>query len=353
MNTYTAYGDFLTDMIGIPAVSRYERDRADWLESDFLGAGYRVERIANNLVMTTGIHPSQATLLLNSHIDTVPPSGTWDSDPYTPVRKDGMITGLGSNDAGASLTALSAAFRAVAETNPAGAETMALVLSAEEEISGSRGFGRLLPLFSSVRFAVVGEPTGMQPAVAERGLMVIDAAVTGRSGHAARKEGINAIYRAMEDIEAIRGLRFDHPSSWLPDPGITVTMIEGGKAHNVTPGSCNYVIDVRSNDRYPNETLLEMLEEHTGAQLEPRSMRLQPSGLPEDHPVFPLLQKLGLTPFGSPTLSDMALMPWPSVKIGPGASERSHTPGEYILEEELYGAIGIYIKLMNGLISVL
>lgn len=341
--------DLLVQTLAIPAMSRNEETRAAFLQRWLGKQGFSVIRHRNNLVITGGNDPAKATLLLNSHMDTVAPVAGWTTDPYLPVNGNGRITGLGSNDAGASVVCLIAAYRHLVENKLA--DQVVLVISAEEEVSGTHGITSVLPLLPALEFAVVGEPTGMQPAVAERGLMVLDAVASGISGHAAREEGENAIYHAMEDIEKIRGLKFDEHSDWLWDPSVSVTMIQAGTGHNVVPDTCEFVIDVRSNDKYTNERLLEILKEECASQLVPRSMRLRSSSLPKEHPAFRVIETLGMQPFGSPTLSDMALLNIPAVKIGPGDSARSHTANEYIFISEIEEAIDRYTAFLELLIK--
>jgi acetylornithine deacetylase len=350
MTVTEQYIDLLVQTLAIPAMSRNEDTRATFLQRWLGKQGLTVTRTGNNLVITAGNDPASATLLLNSHMDTVAPVAGWTTDPYLPVNGNGRITGLGSNDAGASVVSLIAAYRHLTEMQLAG--QVVLVISAEEEVSGKHGITSVLPSLPALRFAVVGEPTGMQPAVAERGLMVIDALASGISGHAARDEGVNAIYHAMEDIEKIRGLRFNEHSDWLSDPSVNVTMIRAGTGHNVVPDTCQFVVDVRSNDRYTNERLLDILNGTCSSQLVPRSMRLKSSSLKKEHPAFSVIEALGMQPFGSPTLSDMALMDIPAVKIGPGDSARSHTANEYILVSEIEDAIDRYSALLEQLIKL-
>jgi len=341
--------DLLVQTLAIPAMSRNEETRAAFLQRWLVKQGFTVIRNRNNLVITGGNDPAKATLLLNSHMDTVAPVAGWTTDPYLPVNGNGRITGLGSNDAGASVVSLIAAYRHLVEKGMAG--QVVLVISAEEEVSGTHGITSVLPLLPALEFAVVGEPTGMQPAVAERGLMVLDAAASGISGHAAREEGENAIYHAMDDIEKIRGLKFNEHSDWLWDPSVSVTMIQAGTGHNVVPDTCEFVIDVRSNDKYTNERLLEILTAECASQLVPRSMRLRSSSLSKEHPAFRVIETLGMQPFGSPTLSDMALLSFPAVKIGPGDSARSHTANEYIFIAEIEEAIDRYTAFLERLIK--
>jgi acetylornithine deacetylase len=350
MTKQDKYIALLKQMLAIPSVSREENTRADFLFNWLKGEGLTVSRKKNNLVITGGNDPSKATFLLNSHIDTVPPGDGWDNDPYIPKLKGGIITGLGSNDAGGSVVALTATYMKMVEMGIH--EECVLVLSAEEELGGENGISLVLPDLKSLRFAIVGEPTGMRPAVAERGLMVIDATATGKAGHAARNEGTNAIYNAIRDIQRIQDISFFDHSQWLEDPSVNVTMIEAGKRHNMIPAKCEFVIDVRSNDKYSNERLLDILGALCKSELKPRSMRLRSSALPEGHPVHNIIAETGLEPFGSPTLSDISLNPVPSVKLGPGDSARSHTANEYILESEITESIHVYTNLIQQIIKL-
>lgn len=340
----------LLEMLSIPALSRQEGLRADKLEKWLKNEGLHVDRIHNNLMVTSDGNLENKRILLNSHIDTVPASEDWNSDPFKPVLENGKITALGSNDAGASVVSMIAAFQALSDRGLS--SEVILLISAEEEVSGKKGVEAVLSNLKSVKFAIVGEPTRMQPAVAERGLMVIDGIARGRSGHAARDEGINAIYIALEDIRKIREISFNNRSEWLPDPLVSVTMIDAGTGHNVVPGECKFVIDARSNDQYSNKQILEILEQTCISELTPRSLRLKSSSLSAEHPVFAVIEKIGLSPFGSSTMSDMALLPFPSIKMGPGDSARSHTANEYIMETEIKDAISIYVLLTEELLNI-
>lgn len=340
-----AYTELLMEMLSIPAISRKEQERADFLEGYMKALGWSVSRIHHNLLVGDP-DASGASVLLNSHMDTVPPVDSWESDPFTPLLKGGKITGLGSNDAGASVVSMMAAFDRM-RGKLGDRINLMLLISTEEEVSGSRGISAVLPELGNVEAVIVGEPTGMSPAVAERGLMVLDGKVWGKAGHAAREEGRNAIYEAMKDLEAIQELKFTKKSEWLPDPGAQVTMISAGTRHNVVPDLCSFVMDVRSNDCYGNEILLEMIHSVCSAELIPRSTRLLSSGLDRDHFLMRAVERMGLEPFGSSTLSDMALIPFPALKMGPGKSSRSHTAGEYILKSELEHGVAAYCSFLE------
>lgn len=347
MSRTIPYTELLLEMLSIPAISREEGKRADFLESYLRGMGWPVQRIHNNLLVGDLDAPG-AKVLLNSHMDTVPPVDAWESDPFTPVESGDRITGLGSNDAGASVVSMVASYDQMSKELSKGINLI-LLISAEEEVSGNRGISTVLPMLGELEAVLVGEPTGMAPAVAERGLMVLDGEVHGKAGHAARNEGLNAIYLAMKDMEAIAQLEFSEQSDWLPPPGAQLTMISAGTRHNVVPDLCRYVVDVRSNDRYGNEILLEMIRSVCTAELTPRSTRLRSSGLDPHHSLMKAIEAAGLEPFGSSTLSDMALIPFPAVKMGPGESSRSHTAGEFIRKSELDKGVEAYCRFLQHL----
>lgn len=349
MQEKIAHTDLLMEMLSIPAVSRKEEERSDFLESFLQGLGYEVQRKFNNLLVgNSRANDSRPRILLNSHMDTVAPVEGWTTDPYTPLLKGDQIFALGSNDAGASVVSLIASFHQM-KTKLEEKLDLLLLVSAEEEVSGQNGITAVLPLLDPLDGVIVGEPTGMHPAVAERGLMVLDGEAKGKAGHAAREEGENAIYKVMKDMERIQRLSLESKSEWLPEPSAQVTMISAGTSHNVVPDVCRFVVDVRSNDQYENEFLLELLRRACESELEPRSTRLKPSGLAKDHFLMEAIQTCGLEPFGSSTLSDMALIPYPAVKMGPGDSARSHTAGEYIRISELDKGIETYCFFLENL----
>jgi acetylornithine deacetylase len=343
----------LLQMLAIPALSRKEGQRADLLEVYFQGLGFPVHRVNNNLIVGEwDVRDSRKSLMLNSHIDTVPPTDGWTTDPFVPVVDGEKLTGLGSNDAGASVVSMIRSFEILRDEVKDDLR-LVLVISAEEEVSGKNGVGSLIRILGDIDGAIIGEPTNMHPAIAERGLMVIDAEVRGKAGHAARDEGENAIYKALKDISEIEQLRFDKKSDWLPDPSAQVTMIESGNKHNVVPDLCKYVIDVRSNDLYSNNDLLDILKGKCGGTLIPRSTRLTSSYLPKDHFLNEAIGASGLTPFGSQTLSDMAVIPFPAVKMGPGFSERSHSADEYILLGEIEDGVSGYVSFIRSICRIL
>jgi acetylornithine deacetylase len=343
--------DLLKRLIMTPHVSRDEA-RASRLVFDFLAArGLKPQSVGANVWCVAGdFDVTRPTLLLNSHIDTVKAVDGWTRDPHEPVIEDDRLYGLGSNDAGASLVSLMATTVMMADVERD--YNLVFAASAEEEVSGKNGLSALIPVLPRIDLAIVGEPTGMNPAIAEKGLMVIDATVNGVSGHAARGEGINAIYRAIEMIERLINMKFERTSSALGPVKITVTGINSGTQHNVVPDRCTVMIDVRTTDAYSNAETLELMRSAVrdiDCELTPRSLRLNPSGISADHPLVRRLEMMGFTPFGSPTLSDQALMPWTSVKVGPGDSARSHTADEFIILDEIRQAQAIYPRILTAL----
>lgn len=341
--------ELLKTLIATPSYSREEGELADFLESRICAMGYETKRHANNIwLMAPGFKDDKPTLLLNSHIDTVKPTAGWKHDPHKPeVTADGTLYGLGSNDAGASLVSLLYVFFLLSEkVQP---YNLIFAASAEEEVSGKNGMESLLLEMPVIDLAVVGEPTGMQLAVAEKGLMVVDCTAIGKSGHAARNEGVNAIYKAIKDIEWIENNPLPKVSDLLGPVKMSVTMVHAGTQHNVVPDKCTFVIDVRSNECYTNEEIFEILQEKLESDLSPRSFRLRSSGISANHPIVKKCDEMGISKFGSPTLSDQALMHFRSVKIGPGDSARSHTADEYIKLDEIRDAIERYYKILDGL----
>ena len=341
--------DLLKKMISTPSFSREEHEVADLIESQMNDWGLGPMRHGNNVWCMTGHDSGKPTLMLNSHIDTVSVAKGWQRDPFAAIEtEDGRIYGLGSNDAGASVVSLLATFRYLAESDQS--YNLIFLASCEEEVSGKNGIEATLPLLPQIDMAIVGEPTSMQPAIAEKGLMVLDGTVKGIAGHAAREEGENAIYNAIDVIEALRSINFERRSSLLGPIKVSVTQIEAGQQHNVIPDLCKIVVDVRTTDAYSNLETLDLLRKAAGEKCElvPRSTRLTPSSISPTHPLVKRLEILGKQAFGSPTLSDQALMPFPSLKIGPGDSARSHSADEYIDTWEIRDAIQTYITLLDG-----
>ncbi len=339
--------ELLKELIAIPSISREETKAADRLEAFMTEKGLKTHREGNNIwTMNEPLDSNKPTLLLNAHIDTVKPAASWQHDPFTPAVEDGKLYGLGSNDCGGGLVSLLQAYRILKDHNLP--YNLVYLASAEEEVSGKDGISRVIPLLPKIDVAIVGEPTSMQPAIAEKGLMVIDAVAHGKSGHAARDEGENAIYIALDDIEWIRNHKFRNKSELLGDTKMTVTVAHAGTQHNVIPDTCEFTIDVRTNEHYQNEFLFVYLQKHLKSELKARSFRLSSSSIPIDHPLVRKCIEMGMKPFGSPTLSDQALMPWPSMKLGPGNSSRSHTAEEYICLSEISDAIFNYVKMLRG-----
>lgn len=342
--------DLLKELIATPSISREENNAADIIERFFNNNGVVAHRHGNNVwSIANDYNEKRPTLLLNSHIDTVKSAAGWTRDPFSPdVDEDGKLYGLGSNDAGASLVSLIATFLYL--NNRSRNYNLIMLASCEEEVSGKNGIESVLPLLPPISVAIVGEPTNMQPAIAEKGLMVLDGIITGVSGHAARNEGINAIYNALPIIEKLRTLQFPSVSPTLGPVKISVTQIEAGTQHNVVPDCCKIVVDVRTTDAYSNIETLELIRQAVpDCKLTPRSTRLNPSSISLEHPIIKRLELMGAVPFGSPTLSDQALMPGQSVKLGPGQSSRSHTANEFIYLDEIRNAIETYIKLLYGI----
>ena len=341
--------ELLKALLAIPSLSREENDAVYYFKLFLKDKGFIPERLKNNLIAKSpDWDENRPVILLNSHIDTVKAVSGWEYNPFSGTEEGDRITGLGSNDAGASLVSLLAAFRFLSECKRA--YNLLFVVSAEEEVSGANGMELLVPQLGKIDVAIVGEPTQMNLAVAEKGLMVLDCTAHGKAGHAARNEGENAIYKAIKDIQWIENYQFPKTSEFLGPVKMTCTQIEAGHQHNVVPDQCKFVVDVRTTDSYTNEETLAIIRKHLQSEVKARSLRLNPSGIAPDHPLVTKAKEMGLQTFGSPTLSDQALMPWPSVKIGPGDSARSHTANEYIYKSEIKRGIEIYIELLEGLV---
>lgn len=338
----------LCRLISVPRVSREETAAADLLQAYMTdGLGLPTERDGNNLwSVSPDFDPARQTLLLNAHIDTVKPVAAWQRDPFTPTREGDRIYGLGSNDDGASLVSLLHVFAAM-QGRPA-AYNLVFLASAEEEVSGKNGVEHVLPLLPHIDVALVGEPTGMQPAIAEKGLMVLDVTAHGKAGHAARDEGDNAIYHALDDMQWFRTHRWEKVSPLLGPVKMSVTIVGAGTQHNVIPDTCTFTVDVRSNECYTNRELYDAICSHVGSEVRARSFRLGSSRIDVSHPLVQRILALGKEPFGSPTLSDQALMPFPSLKMGPGQSSRSHTADEYIEVSEIREAIRAYAQVIHN-----
>lgn len=345
---YTEAVQLLKELIATPSFSKEEAETAGIL-CRYLGKKDIVHsRVGNNVFAQNKYYSSsKPTLLLNSHHDTVRPNKGYTLDPFQPIEKDGRLYGLGSNDAGGCLVSLIAAFLYFYERQDL-AFNVVLAATAEEEISGTQGIEMVLPHLGSIDFGIVGEPTKLDLAVAERGLLVIDCTAEGKAGHAARNEGENALYKALDDIQWIRSYRFDRESDLLGLTRMTVTVIQTeNQQHNVVPPVCKFVIDVRVNECYRFDEVLAILEQNLKSTFQPRTTRMKSSGIALDHPLVKAGISLGKNHYGSPTTSDKALMPFPTLKMGPGDSARSHTADEYIYLDEIKEGIETYIKLIN------
>ena len=339
--------ELLKHLIATPSVSRNEAQAANVMEQAIRELGFEPRREANN-VWTIDPHfdERRPTLLLNAHIDTVKPVATWTRNPYYPQQEDDTLYGLGSNDCGGGLVSLLQVYAWLTAREQS--YNLVYLASAEEEVSGKDGISRALPLLPSIDVAVVGEPTGMQPAIAEKGLMVLDVVTRGVSGHAARGEGVNAIYEAIEDLCWLRSHKFRKISDFLGSTVMNVTVIKAGTQHNVVPDKCEMVVDVRTNEFYQNEFVYEFIKKHLKSEVTARSFRLHSSHIDPSHPLVKRCTEMGMVPYGSPTLSDQALMPFPSFKLGPGESSRSHSADEFIRITEIDHAIDTYIRLFDG-----
>ncbi len=342
--------ELLKTLISIPSISREENRTADTIEFFLQKCGVHTHRRLHNIwAYNRYFDVTKPTVLLNSHHDTVKPNTGYTLYPFSPVEKDGKLYGLGSNDAGGALTSLIATFLYFYEM-PNLAYNIVIAATAEEEISGKNGIACILPELGNLEFAIVGEPTLMQLAVAEKGLMVIDCISHGKSGHAAREEGENAIYKAMNDMVWFRTYRFPKISEWLGKVKMSVTIIQAGTQHNVVPDTCKFTVDVRVTDCYRNEEIVEIIKENVQCEVVPRSTRLTSSSISMSHPIVQMGLKLGRKPYGSPTTSDQALLNIPSLKLGPGDSARSHTADEFIYLHEIEEGIALYVKMLEGMI---
>lgn len=348
LNYLTAARRLLCSLIELPSVSREEDKAADCMEVAIREYGFLPQRKGNN-VWTIDPHydASRPTLLLNAHIDTVKPAPSWTRDPFTPTIEGDRLYGLGSNDCGGGLVTLLQTYRIM--VNEPRTYNLIYLASCEEEVSGQAGIVLALPELPKIDVAIVGEPTGMQPAVAEKGLMVLDMIAYGKSGHAARNEGVNAIYEALDDMRWIRDYHFEKVSPLLGPTKMTLTVIHAGTQHNVVPDRCTMLIDVRTNELYTNEEVYDIICNHVKSEVKAHSFRLHSSGIALDHPLVKRCISMGLKPYGSPTLSDQALMRFDSFKLGPGESARSHTADEYICLSEMEQALDVYPALLKGL----
>ena len=338
----------LQKLIATPSVSRDESKAADIMQEAMESYGFTPTRVGNNLwIKSEDWSADRPTLLLNAHIDTVKPVASWTRDPFAPTIEGDTLYGLGSNDCGGGLVSLLQGFRELVNSKKPLPYNLVYLASCEEEVSGINGIRNVIDKLPKIDVAIVGEPTGMQPAVAEKGLMVIDMTAHGKSGHAARGEGINAIYEALDDMCWIRNYKYQKVSDFLGPTVMNLTVVNSGTQHNVIPDECKMIVDVRTNENYDNEEVFRFIDEHTKSDCKARSYHLRSSKISLDHPLVKRCVAMGKKPFGSPTLSDQALMPWESFKLGPGESSRSHSADEFIKISEIRDAIETYIQLIN------
>ncbi|MBO6535269.1 MAG: M20 family metallo-hydrolase [Balneolaceae bacterium] len=352
MNQLKTYSDnaieLLKQLIQTPSYSGEEDKTAKILTDALVSYGFEPKRKMNNVwAFSKNYDPAKPTLLLNSHHDTVKATDSWTYDPFKANLSNGKLIGLGSNDAGGPLVSLLNVFVALQQKNQS--YNLVFLASAEEESSGKNGVPIVLEDIGPIDVGVVGEPTSMDMAVAERGLIVLDCVSHGKSGHAARGEGENAIYKAMKDIEWFKTYEFDKKSEVLGAINMTVTQISAGSLHNVVPDSCSFVVDVRPNEYYSNEEVVGLIRKHVECDVNPRSLNLNASGIDLDHPIVQKGKKLGIRQYGSQTMSDQVHMPFPCIKMGPGDTRRSHTADEFIYLDEIHDGIRGYFELLDGL----
>ena len=342
--------ELLKQLIVIPSFSREENLTADLIEKFLNDRGVTTQRKINNIWAQNKYYDAaKPTILLNSHHDTVKPNSGYTRDPFAATVEDGKLYGLGSNDAGGCLVSLILTFLYYYEQTDL-KYNLVLATTAEEEISGVNGLELIIPELGKLDFGIVGEPTLTQLAIAEKGLMVLDCVAHGKSGHAAREEGVNAIYEAINDINWFRSFRFPVESEVFGPVKMSVTIINAGSQHNVVPATCTYTVDVRVTDAYRNEEVLEIIRSHVKSEVTPRSIRLKPSKIDKDHPIVQAGLALGRTTYGSPTTSDQSLLDIPSLKVGPGDSGRSHTADEFIYLDEIREGIALYIGMLKSII---
>jgi acetylornithine deacetylase len=351
---HTLYQDALSllkQLISIESFSKQEDKTADAIAAFLVERNIKIHRKLNNVwAFNKHFDPAKPTVLLNSHHDTVKPNGGYTKNPFQPIIENEKLFGLGSNDAGGCLVSLISTFvHFYAQENLK--YNIVLAATAEEEISGHHGLEHILPDLGVLEFAIVGEPTQMHLATAEKGLMVIDCTAIGKAGHAAREEGDNAIYKALKDIEWFRNYRFPKQSEMFGPVKMSVTIINAGSQHNVVPDKCTFTVDVRVTDAYRNEEIVDIIKQHVSCEVKPRSTRLKPSSISKDHPIVKAGIALGRSTYGSPTTSDQALLDIPSLKLGPGDSARSHTADEFIYLKEIEEGITLYIQMLGKVIS--
>jgi len=345
---YSEAVNLLKELIAIPSFSKEENKTACCLENFLKQKNINSNRYSNNVWTTNKYFDERKkTLLLNSHHDTVKPNKGYTLNPFEAIEKDGKLFGLGSNDAGGPLVALLATFVHFYEAELP--FNILFAATAEEEISGKNGIEILLKHTPNIDCALVGEPTSLNMAVAEKGLLVLDCVAHGKAGHAARNEGVNALYVAMKDIHWLTTFQFPKVSQLLGPVHVAVTSINTeNRTHNIVPSECSFLVDVRVNELYSFEEIISIIKANTKSEIHPRSIRLKPSFINPDHPLVKAGTEMGITSYGSPTCSDMALMDFPSLKIGPGDSARSHSADEFIFLEEIKKGIKTYIEIVEN-----
>ena len=347
---YTEAVNLLIQLIGTPSLSKQEEGSAKLIEDFLWGHGVKTHRSDNNVwAYNQHFDAAKPTILLNSHHDTVKPNAGYTRDPFDSKIEDGKLYGLGSNDAGGCLVSLIATFLYFYDRKDLKYK-LCLAATAEEEITGLNGLESVLPELGKLDFAIVGEPTLMNLAIAERGLMVLDCTAQGKAGHAAREEGENAIYKALPDIEWFRTYQFPKVSELFGVVKLSVTVINAGTQHNVVPESCTFVVDVRVTDAYRNEEVLEIIKQHVSCDVKARSTRLRSSSIPKDHPIVQAGLAMGKSTYGSPTTSDQCVLDIPSLKVGPGDSARSHMADEFVFVEEIRDGIEGYVGMLGRVV---
>jgi len=343
---YTDALGFLQTLIAIPSFSKEEDKTADAIGLFLQAQGIDTMRKGNNVWATNKyFDTNKPTILLNSHHDTVKPNASYTRNSFKPVIENGKLYGLGSNDAGGALVALAATFFHFDNIKNL-PFNLIYAATAEEEISGKGGIESILAELGEIHLAIVGEPTLMKIAVAERGLLVIDCTAEGVAGHAARNEGENAIYKAMKDIEWFRTFQFEKASEWLGPVSMNATIIQAGTTHNTVPAECKFTVDIRLNECYTHQAVLEIIRKNITSKVAERSTRIKPSFIDIDHPFVGIAKNMNIELYGSPTTSDQALLTCPSIKLGPGDSARSHTADEFIYVQEIENGIATYIQLL-------
>ena len=343
--------DLLQQLISIQSFSKEENGTADAIGQFLNSKNIDFQRKGNNIwAFNKHFNPAKPTILLNSHHDTVKPNPGWTKDPFKPEIQDGKLYGLGSNDAGGCLVTLIATFRYFYEKADMPFNFI-VAATAEEENSGFYGIESILEDLGAIDLAIVGEPTKMQMAIAERGLLVLDCVSYGKTGHAAREEGENAIYKALSDIEWFRDYKFEKVSQFLGPVKMTVTVIKAGEQHNVVPSECHFVVDIRLTDQYTHQEVIDIIKQHAQSEIKPRSTRLKPSFISAEHPIVKAGLVMGLTTYGSPTSSDQSVIPYTSIKIGPGDSARSHTADEFIYLKEIEDGVGKCVEILERMMG--